>query len=100
MRILMSGKPGKALAVTAHEGEQFPTTSSPFAARQGSSLARVAPCARGGRGVRRRSLGLSESTALLLLYFNSWSLFILAVNIALIVGIVWMDWLAKTSVGA
>lgn len=48
----------------------------------------------------RRSVGLSEATALLLLYFNPRYLFILAVNIALIVGIAWMDWPSKTTVGA
>jgi hypothetical protein len=40
------------------------------------------------------------STALLLFYFNPWYLFILAVNIALIVGVAWMDWPSKTTVGA
>jgi hypothetical protein len=41
------------------------------------------------------------STALLLLlYFNPWYLFILAVNVALIVGITWLDWPAKSTVGA
>ena len=45
-------------------------------------------------------VGLSVSTALLLLYFTPWYLFILAANIALIVGITWMDWPAKLTVGA
>ena len=45
-------------------------------------------------------VGLSLSTALLLLYFNPWYLFILPVNIALVVGITWMDWPAKSTVGA
>jgi hypothetical protein len=40
------------------------------------------------------------STVLLLLYFTPWYLFILAINIALIVGIAFMDWTAKTTVGA
>ena len=40
------------------------------------------------------------STALLLLYFGAWYLFILAVNIALIVGIVGIDWPPKATVGA
>jgi hypothetical protein len=44
--------------------------------------------------------GLSVSPALLLLYFHAWYLFILAVNIALIVGIGWLDWPAKSTVGA
>ncbi|MGH8833980.1 MAG: DoxX family membrane protein [Actinomycetes bacterium] len=44
--------------------------------------------------------GLSMSTALLLLYFNPWYLFILGVNIALIIGIAWLDWPAKSTVGA
>src|SRR6266508_4559042 len=37
-------------------------------------------------------VGLSVSTALLLLYFNPWYLSILAVNVALVVGIAFMDW--------
>jgi hypothetical protein len=40
------------------------------------------------------------STVLLLLYFTSWYLFILAVNIALIVGIAFMDWPSEATVGA
>jgi hypothetical protein len=32
------------------------------------------------------------STVLLLFYFYRWYVFILAVNIALIVGIGWLDW--------
>jgi uncharacterized membrane protein YphA (DoxX/SURF4 family) len=45
-------------------------------------------------------VGLTVSTVLLLLYFNRWYLFILAVNIALIVGIAWLDWPSKSTVGA
>jgi hypothetical protein len=45
-------------------------------------------------------VGLGVSTVLLILYFTPWYLFILAVNIALIVGIAFMDWPAKTTVGA
>lgn len=37
-------------------------------------------------------VGLGISTLLLLVYFNPWYLFILAVNVALIVGIWWLDW--------
>jgi hypothetical protein len=37
-------------------------------------------------------VGLIVSTVLLLLYFYRWYVFILAVNIALIVGIGWLDW--------
>ena len=40
------------------------------------------------------------STVLLLLYFNLWYLIILPVNVALIVGIAFLDWPAKTTVGA
>ena len=36
---------------------------------------------------------------LLLLYFSPWYLFILAVNVALIFGIVWMEWPSETTVG-
>jgi hypothetical protein len=42
-------------------------------------------------------VGLGLSTVLLLLYFN---LFILAVNLALMVGIGWLDWPSKATVGA
>jgi hypothetical protein len=45
-------------------------------------------------------VGLSVSTALLLLYVNRWYLFILAVNLALIVGIAGMGWPSKSTVGA
>lgn len=37
-------------------------------------------------------VGLVVSTVLLLLFFYRWYVFILAVNIALIVGIGWLDW--------
>jgi hypothetical protein len=45
-------------------------------------------------------IGMSVSSALLLLYFNAWYLFILAVNTALIVGIAFMDWPSKSTLGA
>jgi hypothetical protein len=45
-------------------------------------------------------VGLGVSTVLLLLYFTPWYLIILPVFIALIVGIAFMDWPAKTTVGA
>lgn len=45
-------------------------------------------------------VGLGLSTVLLLLYFNPWYLFILAVNLALIIGIGWLDWPSKSTVGA
>jgi hypothetical protein len=32
------------------------------------------------------------STLLILMFFHRWYLFILAVNLALIVGIGWLDW--------
>jgi hypothetical protein len=44
-------------------------------------------------------VGPSVSTVLLRLYFIPY-LFILAINIALIVGIAFMDWPRKTTVGA
>jgi hypothetical protein len=44
-------------------------------------------------------VGLGVSTVLILLYFNRWYLLIVAVNIALIVGIAFMDWPSKTTVG-
>ena len=45
-------------------------------------------------------IGLSVSSALLLVYFNAWYLFILAVNIALIVGIAFMGWPSRSTLGA
>jgi hypothetical protein len=45
-------------------------------------------------------VGLGVSTVLILLYFTRWYLFILVVNIALIVGIAFMEWPSKTTVGA
>lgn len=45
-------------------------------------------------------VGLAVSTLLLVLYFNVWYVFILAVNVALIVGIAWMDWPSASTVGA
>lgn len=45
-------------------------------------------------------VGLGVSTLLLLVYFNRWYLFILAVNVVLIVGIGWMDWPSRSAVGA
>jgi hypothetical protein len=36
--------------------------------------------------------GLVLSTVLLVLYFHPWFLFILAINVALIVGIAWLGW--------
>ncbi|HEU4544098.1 MAG TPA: hypothetical protein VFR23_23410 [Jiangellaceae bacterium] len=45
-------------------------------------------------------VGLAVSTLLLVLYFNVWYVFILAVNVALIVGIAWMDWPSTSTVGA
>jgi hypothetical protein len=45
-------------------------------------------------------VGLSVSTVLLLVYFNPWCLFILAVNLAMIVGIAWLHWPSRSTVGA
>jgi hypothetical protein len=63
-------------------------------------LAGIALWSHGGWWRPTAVVGLSASTVLLLLYFNPWYLFILAVNIALIVGIAFMEWPAKTTVGA
>jgi hypothetical protein len=51
-------------------------------------------------GARRPSSALACRPSLLLLYLTPWYLIILPVNIALIVGIAFMDWPAKTTVGA
>lgn len=45
-------------------------------------------------------VGLSISFVLMVVYFTPWFLFIEAVNAALIVSIVWLDWPSKTMVGA
>jgi len=45
-------------------------------------------------------VGLGVSTVLLLVYFTLWYLFSLAVNLALMVGIAWLDWPATSTVGA
>lgn len=71
-----------------------------FAAAALLVLAGIALWAHGGWWRPTAVLGLSVSTVLLLLYFNPWYLFILPVNIALIVGIAFMEWPAKTTVGA
>jgi hypothetical protein len=63
-------------------------------------LAGIALWAQGGWWRPTAVVGLSVSTVLLLLYFTPWYLFILAINIALIVGVAFMDWPAKTTVGA
>jgi uncharacterized membrane protein YphA (DoxX/SURF4 family) len=60
----------------------------------------IALLAQGGWWRPTVVVGLSVSTALLLLYFNRWFLFILAVNLALIVGIASLDWPSKSTVGA
>lgn len=71
-----------------------------FAAAAILIVAGIALLAQGGWWRPTAIAGLSVSTALLLLYFNAWYLFILAVNIALVIGITWMDWPAKSTVGA
>jgi uncharacterized membrane protein YphA (DoxX/SURF4 family) len=63
-------------------------------------VAGLALLAQGGWWRPTVVVGLSVSTALLVLYVNRWYLFILAVNLALIVGIAWMDWPSKATVGA
>ncbi|HEY5984985.1 MAG TPA: hypothetical protein VIV12_01190, partial [Streptosporangiaceae bacterium] len=63
-------------------------------------VAGIALLAQGGWWRPTVVVGLSVSAALLVLYFNRWYLFILAVNLALIVGIAWMDWPSTSTVGA
>jgi hypothetical protein len=45
-------------------------------------------------------LGLAVSLTVIVLYFNPWYLFITAVNVGLIAGIVWLSWPTKSMVGA
>ena len=71
-----------------------------FAAAALLVLAGIVLWSQGGWWRPTAVLGLSASTILLLLYFNPWYLFILPVNIALIVGIAFMEWPAETTVGA
>ena len=71
-----------------------------FAAAAILIVAGIALLAQGGWWRPTAMVGLSVSTVLLLVYFTPWYLFILAVNIALIVGIAWLDWPAKSTVGA
>jgi hypothetical protein len=63
-------------------------------------VAGIALGAEGGWWHPTAVVGPSVSTVLLLLYFTPLYLFILAINIALIVGIAFMDWPTKTTVGA
>jgi uncharacterized membrane protein YphA (DoxX/SURF4 family) len=63
-------------------------------------VAGIALWAHGGWWRPTAVVGLGVSTVLLILYFTPWYLIILPVNIALIVGIAFMDWPAKTTVGA
>jgi sulfite exporter TauE/SafE len=71
-----------------------------FAAAALLIVAGIALWAHGGWWRPTAVVGLGVSTVLLLLYFTPWYLIILPVNIALIVGIAFMDWPAKTTVGA
>lgn len=45
-------------------------------------------------------VGLAGSLGLMILFFHPWFLFIEAVNAALIVGLVWLDWPSPALVGA
>jgi sulfite exporter TauE/SafE len=45
-------------------------------------------------------IGLAASFGLMVLYFNSWYLFIESVNAGLIVGLVWLTWPTRAMVGA
>jgi uncharacterized membrane protein YphA (DoxX/SURF4 family) len=71
-----------------------------FAAAAILVVAGIALLTQGGWWRPTAVVGLYVSTALLLVYFTPWYLFILAVNLALIVGIAWLAWPAKSTVGA
>ena len=82
-------------------GEQRPLARVlAFAAAAVLVVAGVALLAQGGWWRPAAVVGLGVSTVLLLVYFTLWYLFILAVNLALIVGIAWLDWPATSTVGA
>jgi hypothetical protein len=97
-------RPEKALFNASHSwliGDRRPFAQTlAFAAGAILILAGVALWAHGGWCRPTAVVGLAVSTVLLLLYFNPWYLFILAVNTALIVGIAGMDWPARSTVGA
>jgi uncharacterized membrane protein YphA (DoxX/SURF4 family) len=96
--------PEKAAFDASHSwllGDQRPLARVlAFAAAAILIVAGIALLAQGGWWRPTALVGLSVSTVLLLLYFTPWYLFILAVNIALIVGITWLDWPAQSTVGA
>jgi uncharacterized membrane protein YphA (DoxX/SURF4 family) len=96
--------PEKAPLDASHSwllGDKRPLARVPaFAAAAILIVAGIALLAQGGWWRPTVVVGLSVSTALLLLYFNRWYLFILAVNLALIVGIAWLDWPSTSTVGA
>jgi hypothetical protein len=96
--------PAKAPFDASHSwliGDRRPLAQAlAFAAAAVLILAGIALWARGGWWRPTAVVGLGVSTALLLLYFNRWYLFILAVNTALIVGIAGVDWPARSTVGA
>jgi hypothetical protein len=71
-----------------------------FAAATVLVVAGVALWAEAGWWRPTAVVGLAVSTVLLVVYFNLWYVFILAVNVALIVGIAWMDWPSASTVGA
>ncbi len=62
-------------------------------------VAGIALLAQGGWWRPTAVVGLSVSTVLLVLYFNRWYLFILAVNLALIVGVAGLDWPSTSTTG-
>jgi hypothetical protein len=96
--------PEKAAFDASHSwliGDQRPLAQVlAFAAAALLVLAGIALWSQGGWWRPTAVVGLSVSTILLLLYFTPWYLIILPVNIALIVGIAFMDWPAETTVGA
>jgi uncharacterized membrane protein YphA (DoxX/SURF4 family) len=82
-------------------GEQRPLARVlAFAAAAVLVVAGIALLAQSGWWRPTAVVGLGVSTVLLLVYFTPWYLFILAVNAALIVGIAFMGWPSKTTVGA
>lgn len=96
--------PAKAAFDASHSwllGERRPLARVlAFAAAAVLVVAGIALLAQGGWWRPTAVVGLGVSSVLLLVYFTPWYLFILAVNAALIVGIAFMDWPSKTTVGA
>jgi hypothetical protein len=71
-----------------------------FAAAAVLILAGIGLWAQGGWWRPTAVVGLGLSTVLLILYFVRWYVVILAINLGLMVGLAFMDWPPKETMGA